>query len=72
VWRHPSYFGFFWWAIGTQLVLVNPVGLVGFCAVLWVFFSQRIAYEEKHLVEFFGERYVAYRDATPVYIPFIS
>lgn len=28
--RHPSYFGWTTWAVGTQLVLSNPV-----CAILW-------------------------------------
>lgn len=23
--RHPSYMGWFWWSIGTQLLLCNPV-----------------------------------------------
>lgn len=40
--RHPSYFGFFWWALGTQLVLGNVVCLVGYSAVLWRFFMLRI------------------------------
>lgn len=40
--RHPSYFGFFWWSIGTQLLVGNKVCLVGFAFVLWRFFSRRI------------------------------
>ncbi|CDK24944.1 unnamed protein product [Kuraishia capsulata CBS 1993] len=40
--RHPSYAGFFWWALGTQMLLQNPVCLVGFGVVLWKFFSRRI------------------------------
>lgn len=40
--RHPSYFGFFWWGIGTQLVLGNVVSLLGYAVVLWKFFSHRI------------------------------
>lgn len=43
--RHPSYFGFFWWAIGTQLVMGNVVSLVGYCVVLWWFFEARIERE---------------------------
>lgn len=43
--RHPSYFGFFWWAIGTQLVMGNVLGLVGYCAVLVRFFAARIERE---------------------------
>ena len=43
--RHPSYFGFFWWGLGTQLVLGNVVCFVGYSVVLWVFFKRRIAGE---------------------------
>lgn len=72
VFRHPSYAGFFWWAIGTQLILINPISLIGFIAILWVFFSNRIVYEEKYLVTFFGDKYEDYRKSTSVYIPFIE
>jgi len=41
--RHPSYAGFFAWALGTQILLGNPIGTVVFAVVLWRFFSQRIA-----------------------------
>ncbi len=40
--RHPSYFGFFWWGLGTQVVLGNAVCLVGYAVVLWRFFKRRI------------------------------
>lgn len=40
--RHPSYFGFFWWGLGTQLVLGNVVCFSGYAFVLWKFFSSRI------------------------------
>lgn len=43
--RHPSYFGFFWWGIGTQVVLGNSVCLVGYMCVLWYFFKSRITRE---------------------------
>lgn len=39
--RHPSYFGFFWWAIGTQLLVGNKVCLVGYTLALWHFFHSR-------------------------------
>ena len=42
--RHPSYFGFFWWSVGTQIFLANPLSTVVFVAVLWRFFSYRIKY----------------------------
>ena len=70
--RHPAYFGFFWWGLGTQLVLGNPICFVAYTAVLWKFFSHRIMHEEKHLVSFFGEDYLHYRKKTSVLIPFIS
>lgn len=69
--RHPSYFGFFWWGIGTQLVCGNSLSLVGFAIVLWYFFHKRIIGEEESLVKFFGNEYVEYKKRTVVGIPFI-
>jgi protein-S-isoprenylcysteine O-methyltransferase len=69
--RHPSYFGFFWWAIGTQLLIGNVVSLAGYIFVLWRFFSRRIQGEEQYLVGFFGDEYVQFRKRTRVGIPFI-
>jgi protein-S-isoprenylcysteine O-methyltransferase len=69
--RHPSYFGFFWWALGTQLVLGNLMGFLLYWAVLYRFFSARIRGEEEYLVRFFGEDYVMFREKTRVWIPFI-
>jgi protein-S-isoprenylcysteine O-methyltransferase len=40
--RHPSYFGFFWWGLGTQLVLGNPICFAVYALVLWKFFAYRI------------------------------
>ncbi|KAF2126080.1 prenyl cysteine carboxyl methyltransferas-like protein Ste14 [Dothidotthia symphoricarpi CBS 119687] len=69
--RHPSYFGFFWWGIGTQVMLGNVVSFLGYTGVLWWFFSQRISHEEKHLIGFFGHDYEVYKKTTRVWIPFI-
>ncbi|GAB7327570.1 hypothetical protein MBLNU13_g11427t1 [Cladosporium sp. NU13] len=69
--RHPSYFAFFWWAIGTQLLVGNKICLVAFFATLWHFFNRRIHAEERHLVEFFGKDYEDYRKRTITAIPFI-
>lgn len=68
--RHPSYFGFFSWAIGTQLILLNPLCLVGFTVILYRYFQDRIQFEEEHLVEFFGQDYVCYRQRVWSGIPF--
>ncbi|KAL4923240.1 protein-S-isoprenylcysteine carboxyl O-methyltransferase [Aspergillus undulatus] len=67
--RHPSYFGFFWWGLGTQLVLGNVVCFVGYAVVLWRFFANRIEREGKFLIAFFGDEYVAYRKRSVVGIP---
>lgn len=60
--RHPSYFGFFYWALGTQMLLFNSVGFAAFFVVLWTFFRERIDFEEQFLVSFFGQEYEDYRN----------
>ncbi|KAI6246765.1 Protein-S-isoprenylcysteine O-methyltransferase [Erysiphe necator] len=67
--RHPSYFGFFWWGIGTQLVCGNIISLFGYTIVLFWFFKMRIRGEETLLVEFFGKEYEEYARRTFVAIP---
>jgi len=69
--RHPSYTGFFYWAIGTQMVLQNYICFIIFASILWRFFYQRIAYEEARLIHFFGDEYREYRKTTRTFIPFI-
>jgi protein-S-isoprenylcysteine O-methyltransferase len=70
--RHPSYFGFFWWAIGTQLILGNIICLGGYAFVLWNFFNRRIRVEEAWLERFFRGEYAAYRQTVGTRIPFIK
>jgi len=70
--RHPSYTGFFYWGIGTQLLLMNPVSVIGYAIVLFRFFKSRIEYEEKFLIDFFGNEYIEYRKTSKVYIPGIN
>ncbi|KAI9001078.1 protein-s-isoprenylcysteine O-methyltransferase [Trametes punicea] len=69
--RHPSYAGFFYWALGTQLVLQNPISFVFFAAVLWRFFYRRIRAEEAYLIRFFGDDYRNYKRAVGTKIPYI-
>ncbi|KAI0081712.1 ICMT-domain-containing protein [Panus rudis PR-1116 ss-1] len=69
--RHPSYAGFFYWALGTQLLLQNPVNFVLFSIILWRFFYYRIKPEEQALIRFFGQEYVQYRSRVGTKIPFI-
>ncbi|KAK9455516.1 Isoprenylcysteine carboxyl methyltransferase family-domain-containing protein [Dipodascopsis uninucleata] len=70
--RHPSYLGYFWWAIGTQIFLLNPIACIGFTVILWRFFRNRIQYEERLLTLFFDEQYIDYKRKTPILIPFID
>lgn len=69
--RHPGYFGWFWWAIGAQLVLSNPLSTLIAAIAAWRFFAERIPYEEERLQQFFGEAYATYRLSTPTRLPFI-
>jgi len=69
--RHPSYAGFFYWALGTQLVLQNTFTFFVFWALLMRFFSSRIKAEERALVVFFGDDYLSYRKRVGTKIPFI-
>lgn len=42
--RHPSYAGFFWYSLGTQVLLANPLTLVVYVGALYAFFIPRIQY----------------------------
>ena len=73
VFRHPSYFGWFYHILFSQLFLGN-VYCTFFCTyVTWCFFKERIPYEEKILgsKDFFGEKYNTYKSKTYIGIPFI-
>lgn len=70
--RHPSYVGFFWWSIGTQIILANPICIVLYAGASWVFFNTRIYVEEITLLEFFGYQYHIYKKNVPTGLPFIS
>lgn len=70
--RHPSYTGWFWWSVGCQLLLANPICVVAWAAASWNFFSERIAVEERYLHQFFGPQYKEYHARSGIYIPFIK
>jgi len=59
--RHPSYVGWFYWSIGTQLLLFNPICLICYAIASWQFFNERIYYEEKMLIAFFDQQYIEYK-----------
>lgn len=70
--RHPSYAGWFYWSIGTQIVLANPLCMVLYAIVSWKFFYERILVEEVTLVNFFLDKYVEYQKRTPTGVPFVK
>lgn len=69
--RHPSYAGWFWWSIGTQVILANPICVILYAIVSWRFFYERILVEEITLVNFFLEKYVEYQQRVPTGVPFV-
>lgn len=70
--RHPSYVGWFYWSIGTQLILQNPFCLLAYAIISWRFFHDRILIEEIALLTFFGEDYVEYQKKVGTGLPFIE
>jgi protein-S-isoprenylcysteine O-methyltransferase len=69
--RHPSYVGFFYWCISTQLLLGNYAHAVMFAAACWRFFQKRIEYEEESLCRFFPREYPEYVARSYIGIPFL-
>jgi protein-S-isoprenylcysteine O-methyltransferase len=69
--RHPSYLGWYMWAVGTQILLANPVSFILYLLFGWIFLYQRIRVEENYLQEFFGENYAEYRAKVRSGIPFV-
>ncbi|KAI4497457.1 hypothetical protein M0802_007468 [Mischocyttarus mexicanus] len=72
IFRHPSYVGWFYWAIGTQLVLQNPITTLGYIISSWKFFHDRILIEELMLQNFFGNAYIEYQNKVSTGLPFIT
>ncbi|XP_039292566.1 protein-S-isoprenylcysteine O-methyltransferase [Nilaparvata lugens] len=70
--RHPSYVGWFYWSIGTQLILLNPFCIVAYTLASWKFFHDRVTIEEVTLLSFFGEAYIDYQKSVPTGLPFIN
>ncbi|KAK6639898.1 hypothetical protein RUM43_008173 [Polyplax serrata] len=70
--RHPSYVGWFYWAIGTQVLLLNPLCTVCYTIVSWQFFNVRIHHEEHTLLYFFGRDYLDYQKRVGTGLPGIK
>ena len=70
--RHPSYFGFFLWSVGIEIMCVNPLCIIAFTFILFKFFKNRIKIEEEYLIRFFGMEYINYRREVGALIPFVN
>lgn len=70
--RHPSYVGWFWWSIGTQIILINPICAVAYAIASWCFFKRRIEFEEITLIRFFGKDYLDYKERVATGLPFLK
>lgn len=69
VFRHPSYAGWFYWAIGSQIMLLNPICVALFTVISYKFFKDRIVYEEALLVKFFKNEYISYKNKVRLWMP---
>nr|CAD7447197.1 unnamed protein product [Timema bartmani]CAD7460502.1 unnamed protein product [Timema tahoe] len=69
--RHPSYVGWFYWSLGTQLILLNPLCFLVYTVISWRFFHDRVWIEEITLLKFFGEDYYRYQQQVGTGLPFI-
>lgn len=70
--RHPSYVGWFYWSMGTQIILQNPLSFFIFVVVSWRFFKERIYFEEVTLINFFGPKYLIYKQKVHSGLPWIQ
>lgn len=70
--RHPSYVGWFYWSIGTQITLLNPICTIAYAYVSWYFFRERICIEELTLLNFFGKQYYDYQQEVGTGLPLIK
>lgn len=70
--RHPSYVGWFYWSIGTQIILANPLCIIFYTVASWLFFNERVRMEEICLLNFFGQHYCDYQQKVSTGLPFIN
>jgi protein-S-isoprenylcysteine O-methyltransferase Ste14 len=70
--RHPMYSGFWLWAIAQALLLPNWVAGFSGVAGFGILFFGRVAWEERMMLETFGESYRAYMARTGRVFPSIQ
>lgn len=69
--RHPMYAGSLFGVIGFGLVTQSPLTFLITLILHFVIYNQRSNYEEKILIEHFGDKYLEYASKTKKFIPFL-
>ncbi|MES2031448.1 MAG: protein-S-isoprenylcysteine O-methyltransferase [Pseudomonadota bacterium] len=67
--RHPMYASFWLWALAQAFLLPNAMAALGGLVAIAILFFARIDYEERMLIEAFGDDYRAYMRETKRIIP---
>eukprot|EP00457_Paulinella_chromatophora_P007414 gb/GEZN01007437.1/.p1 GENE.gb/GEZN01007437.1/~~gb/GEZN01007437.1/.p1 ORF type:complete len:413 (-),score=30.76 gb/GEZN01007437.1/:299-1414(-) len=70
--RHPGYASYFWFCVGLELILLNPVSLLLHIYVLIEWFTRQCDHEEGHMMRNYGERYLQYHRRTFSGIPLMG
>jgi protein-S-isoprenylcysteine O-methyltransferase Ste14 len=66
--RHPLYLG---WMIAFWAAPVMTIAHFIFAAICTGYMLTAIRFEERDLIQVFGEKYIRYKQAAPMLIPFI-
>jgi protein-S-isoprenylcysteine O-methyltransferase Ste14 len=69
--RHPSYSGTLLYFLGLALTFYHPLTSSLVLLLPGASLLYRIRVEEKKLIQYYGERYLSYREKTTRLIPFI-
>lgn len=67
--RHPMYASFWLWALAQAFLLPNAMAALSGLVAIAILFFTRIDYEERMLIEAFGDDYRAYMRETKRIIP---
>ena len=66
--RHPLYLG---WMIAFWAAPVMTIAHLLFAAICTGYMLAAIRFEERDLIQVFGDKYIQYKQAAPMIIPFI-
>jgi protein-S-isoprenylcysteine O-methyltransferase Ste14 len=70
--RHPQLAALFWWSLGSQLILCNPIMLAGVVVHTHSTLADAIIAEETHLGSYHQAGYLEYKKKSHTGIPFVE